>query len=460
MKIVLSNKVYVKVPEDLAETLKKLFTFEIPDPFNSSKPNYIPRYVGQAMSLNKETLTISRGHFESVKSAILSNIPNTEFNIIDRTISVPVKIPSPSFTLRQDQSNVVNQFEEGITRNINECLLNGNPGFGKTIAALAIAYRLQQKTLVVCTTTTIRDQWVAEVKKWFGFTPGIIGAGSIKNIESPIVIGNIQTVVKYKTELSKQFGLLVIDECHHCSATTFNDVIEYSHAKYRLGLSGTLIRKDGLHILFPGLFGTNVLIPPENNILSPTVVKLNTNLEFPGNHMMPWATRLNKLYDNPDYKFIVKALIRMALERGYVPLITSDRVSMLKELLEEFPDMRLFIGEPPHNDTATRELYIKEVLNGKATGILASTGIFSEGMSVNNLSLLIHLSSTNNESLLSQLAGRIMRIHPNKNSPIIIDLLLSGVTGINHWKSRKAFYESRGWKIKHAASYSDLDRFL
>jgi superfamily II DNA or RNA helicase len=91
---------------------------------------------------------------------------------------------------------------------------------------------------------------------------------------------------------------------------------------------------------------------------------------------------------------------------------------------------------------------------------MASTGIFSEGMSVNNLSLLIHLSSTNNESLLSQLAGRIMRIHPNKNSPIIIDLLLSGVTGITHWKSRKAFYESRGWKIKHAASYSDLDRFL
>ena len=122
MKIVLSNKVYVKVPEDLAETLKKLFTFEIPDPFNSSKPNYIPRYVGQAMSLNKETLTISRGHFESVKSAILSSIPNTEFNIIDRTISVPVKIPSPSFILRQDQSNVVNQFEEGITRNINDTI--------------------------------------------------------------------------------------------------------------------------------------------------------------------------------------------------------------------------------------------------------------------------------------------------------------------------------------------------
>lgn len=455
MKIVLSNKIYIKVPEDEAKELKKTFTFKIPDPYNESRPNYIPRYVSQAISFNKEVLQISRGHIAYLKE----KYPDAE--IVDRTISNNVYIPEPIFILRPDQQKILNDFMSTVeNEGIYSALCNGNPGFGKTITGLAIAHRLQEKTLVVCTTTAIRDQWVSEVKKWFNLDPGIIGSGSITNMDSPIVIGNIQTVVKFKAELSKLFGLLIIDECHHCSASTFNEVVEFSHAKYRLGLSGTLVRKDGLHCLFPGLFGSKVFIPEESNTVDPTIVRLHTGITIPGNYMVPWAQRINDLYNNEKYRYIIKYILRMAIENGYKPLITSDRVEMLKWLLEQEPNMRLFIGEAPYNNREVREKYIQEVLDGEADGILASTNIFSEGMSVNNLSFLMHLSSTNNESLIAQLIGRVRRIHKGKKQPIVLDFIFEGDTGSKHAKERMKFYKTKPWKIKDISNYESLLKIL
>lgn len=93
------------------------------------------------------------------------------------------------------------------------------------------------------------------------------------NIDSPIVVGNIQTVVKYANELSREFGLLILDEVHHCPASTFDKVLNHSFAAVKLGLSGTLLRKDGKHVLFKGWFGSNIIVPKEENVLIPTVLR-------------------------------------------------------------------------------------------------------------------------------------------------------------------------------------------
>ncbi|MFP9220037.1 DEAD/DEAH box helicase, partial [Enterococcus faecalis] len=91
------------------------------------------------------------------------------------------------------------------------------------------------KTLVICTNTSIREMWAAEVRKWFGFEPGIIGSGKY-NIDPPIVVSNIQTVNKHANNLSKVFGTVIVDEVHHCVATTFTNFLEISCARYKIGL--------------------------------------------------------------------------------------------------------------------------------------------------------------------------------------------------------------------------------
>lgn len=452
MKVILSNKVYVNVPENLQEEVRREFTFTVPDPFNENKPNYVPRYVSQVMFL-KNTACVSRGNLDK----IVAILGEDEVNVIDKTISVPVNIPKPTFTPRDDQATIVDDFVDNDRR---IALVNGKPGFGKTILALFLAYRLQEKTLVVCTTTNIRDQWIAEVKKWFGFTPGVIGGGKFSNPEAPIVIGNIQTVFKFKDKISKMFGMLIVDECHHCSASTFNDVIEHSHAKYRIGLSGTLKRKDGLHCLFPGLFSSKIYSPEESNTLPIKVVRLLTNITFPGNHMIPWAIRTNNLYNNPDYRELTRVLAQMSIDRGYKVLVTGDRVEYLKWLQESLENTRLFIGEAPYNTTETRTQYLQDIDNGTASGVVASTSIFSEGISANPLSMLIHTNSTNNASLIEQLGGRIRRMFPGKKLPIIIDIVLKGGTAENHSKEREAIYLELGWEVCTVNSFSGLQKQL
>ena len=78
---------------------------------------------------------------------------------------------------------------------------------------------------------------------------GVIGSDKF-DIDSAIVVGNVQTVTKHALTLSKEFGTIIMDEAHHCPATTFTNLIDSMYARYRIGLSGTMLRKDGKHILF------------------------------------------------------------------------------------------------------------------------------------------------------------------------------------------------------------------
>ena len=125
---------------------------------------------------------------------------------------MPAKIPKPSFTLRESQQEALDKFMAGSKGTHNLGVINAIPGFGKTITALAIAAEAQVKTLIVTTNVSIRDMWADEIKKFFGFQPSIIGGGSV-NTDTPIVVGNIQTVAKHSQAISRTFGMLVTDEC-------------------------------------------------------------------------------------------------------------------------------------------------------------------------------------------------------------------------------------------------------
>ena len=113
-----------------------------------------------------------------------------------------------------------------------------------------IAAKLGQKTLVVTHTSALRDQWAEEVEKLYGFMPGIIGGGKY-SINGPIVVGNVQSIVKNMDVVAKGFGTIIMDEAHHTPATTFTNIINECHGRYRIALSGTMTRKDGKHCLFP-----------------------------------------------------------------------------------------------------------------------------------------------------------------------------------------------------------------
>jgi len=109
MKIVVSNKIYLKPDEELRERLQKQLTYELIDP----QAKY-PRYVTHFGKVSDQVYWMPNTRLDLLKEY--------DLEIINKRISVPVSIPEPSFTLREDQ-DIICQDVDG------DCIINGKPGF-------------------------------------------------------------------------------------------------------------------------------------------------------------------------------------------------------------------------------------------------------------------------------------------------------------------------------------------
>lgn len=429
MKVVISNKAYFKPDDDLWEYCSKQTTYHI-----ETQTSKFPKLYKNSGVVAKDVKWIPVTRVE-----LLDN-KGIKYEIVDKRTLAPVEMPKPSFNLRpEDQLPIFDECDD-------TCIINGKPGFGKTILALALAYKFGQKTLVICTNTSIREMWQAEVRKWFGFEPGVIGSGKF-NIEPPIVISNIQTVNKHGLALAKVFGTVIVDEVHHCVATTFTNFLEDSCARYKIGLSGTLKRKDGLNVMFKDYFGYKVFSPPVNNTIAPVIHRYTVPVELSGNQNVPWALRANDVYNHPEYREAVINMADLYCRMGHRVLFVSDRTELIQSVLQalELRGLKTYeiIGA---TDLDTRLQIQKEVSEGGPCILGAAQSIFSEGISLNELSCLVMGSLINNESLIEQLAGRVQRIVEGKLDPVVIDFVMKGGTGLRQAAGRMAVYRNNGWK--------------
>ena len=448
-KIVISDQIYMKLTDDEYQQQVDLLTFLLPKQNPNQQFQPIQLQI-KCISKTSKVYSFPSGHLESVIGICKRITGHINPIFIDKTAQVQAKVPEPTFTLRETQQMALTSFcEYPLTGGIAGIgIVNAIPGFGKTITQLAAQHKLQLKTLIVTTNVGIRDMWVSEVKKWFGFTPDIIGGGQMST-RTPIVVGNIQTVAKYQIELGREFGLLVLDEVHHCPATTFDKVLNHSFAKYKMGLSGTLLRKDGKHVLFKGWFGENIIIPKEENVLIPTIHRCYSNQKFnPTSQPGGWANQVTQLYQDPTYILEITQLQAQQHFQGHVPLVTSDRVEFSKIIHERLEDATGKKWALIIQEEKDRENLLNKVKTGEYQGVIATTSIFSEGISLNALSCAILTSTSDNESLIRQIIGRVQRIEEGKKPPIVVDLSLRGSTGFRHQEARQKVYRDRKFPLK------------
>ena len=427
MKAVLSNRIYINCQKgsELDKSLCKELTYEI-----CRQPvSEYPLIIRNTTRVNDEIITIPSGRLDLIPE---------DYELIDRRVDNPVVIPKPTFIPRGNQQECIDY----ITAN---GLVNAKPGWGKTIAGLGLAYKFQQKTLIITTTTIIRDMWIKEVEKFFGIKCGVIGGGKF-DIDAPIVVGNIQTVRNKAQELSNEFGLVLSDEVHRCPAKTFTDTLNASKARHKIGLSGTLIRKDGLHCVLPDYFGKDLFIGKDENRMKPTIHLWTSKVELSSNEFIPWATIMSKLYSNPKYINQVLKLADLYVFTGHKVLALATMTDFLNEMHLRTKDYSLLVT----GEIKNREPIFEQIndLNSEARCLWGTQSIFSEGISLNALSCVILAAPLNNDPLLEQIIARTMRQLEGKMSPVAVDIGLSGSTGKRQQNARKRFYINQGWKIK------------
>jgi superfamily II DNA or RNA helicase len=425
MKAVISNKIYLEVTQEYKEFLSKELTYKVPAP-NPQDPPIIIKNMARVRS---DLVTIPVGRVDLIPEG---------YEIVDRRIVKPVELPEFKFELRESQKKVYDELEDNS-------IINAWTSWGKTFTGLAIAGKLGQKTLVVVHTTALRTQWVEEVRKVYGFEPGIIGSGQF-NIEPPIVIGNIQSLYRRVPNIAKEFGTIMLDEMHHVSSPTFSRILDTNYARYKIGLSGTIERKDGKHVVFRDYFGNKVFKPPKENYMVPSIDIVRTDIRFPDGTRTPWANKVTALGNNQQYRELVSILAASYAEAGHKVLVVSDRVHFLQSCAELVGEKAVCVtGEVPHEER--REL-IDEILYGKKKVLFGTQSIFSEGISVNSLSCLILGTPINNEPLLTQLIGRVIRLEEGKRDPKIVDIHLKGNTAERQASNRIGYYMKEGYHIR------------
>lgn len=426
MKAIISNRIYLDDPgTEKTKEIAKALTYKIKKDTGNPKFSSVETIKSYKV-LPRGILSIPQGRQDLIPEG---------YEIVDKRLLNPVPFPDPKFELRPSQQPVYDSVNDTV-------FINALVGWGKTFTALHLAHKFGQKTLVITHTVALRDQWADEVTALFGIAPGLIGSGVVDYEDHFITIANVQTLVKLAPELRKEFGTIILDEAHHCPATTFATIVECFEARYRIALSGTMIRKDGKHVLFRDYFGDNVVRPPQSDTLTPVVKLVRTGITLkPG---AAWVDRITELVNDVGYQKFVAATALSQMAAGHQVLIIADRVDFLKQVKEYIGEDCLLVTGTEGED---RNVAKEKLLSGEKRAIAGSRQIFSEGISINSLSCVVLATPISNDSLLEQIVGRIQRLHSDKLAPLVIDMQFSGYADKKQNNDRLAFYMRKGWSI-------------
>lgn len=426
-KAIISNRIYLDTTPGTANAIAKALTYKIKRPPRPGLTHF------SQFEIIKNYKMLPKGVM-SIPSGRIDLIPEN-YEIVDKRVLHELPFPTPLMPLRDSQQEVYDKVDD-------MCFINALVGWGKTFCALHIARKLGQKTLIVCHNTMLRDQWKDEVEKLYAMPVGVIGSGEF-DIDHSIVIGNIQTLTKIIPDICKEFGTVIVDECHHITATTFTQFLDGMYARYKIGLSGTMNRKDGKHVLFKDFFGPKLYQPPQENTLTPTIKVVKTGVALAAGE--PWVKKINLLLYDPDYQQFIADVAKLEISRGHRVLIIADRVEFLQNVGELIGESCVCItGGTTYEE---RNELKAAVENGTKSCIAGSRQIFSEGISVNILSCVILAAPIANDSLLEQIIGRIQRMHPDKLNPVVIDMHFSGPSDRKQNNDRLAFYQRKGWDV-------------
>ena len=326
-------------------------------------------------------------------------------------------------------------------------------GSGKTISAIAMAGRLQQRTLVLVKSKDLAQQWRDAIKQFTGLDAGLIGGG--KNTEGEqFTIGLIQSLCKRDlTQLN--YGLVIADECHNIPAHQAYSVINGINARYKFGLSATPQRRDNLEFMIHAALG-DVVSEIEPDELEGKVLPVHitsVKVAFNGDPET-WADFLTVLVnDEARNRMIITAAIKTATKMGTVILCAQvGHCELLGVMAQEQGVNALVL----HGQLSTKVRAERMARAHESPLIIGTLSLLSEGIDLPHLSALIFASPVSAEphrespaaTRLMQSIGRCRRPFAGKQRAYIMDICDQHAFGVSAHNKRMAIYQQQGFEVR------------
>ena len=466
IKVTVADQIYIdrsELPSVMIAQLVRLAAFQNPEFYRAQAmrlPTFGKPRIVSCAELHPGHVALPRGCFDGAIGFLADHGATADLDDLrENGTRLPETVRFRG-ELRQQQSRAFDALAEHDTG-----VLAATTAFGKTVVASALIACRARNTLVLVHRRELLSQWVERLGSFLQIDPeqiGTIGAGKRKPT-GVIDVALIQSLVRKGEvdDIVADYGHLVVDECHHLSAVSFELVARRSKARYVTGLSATVARKDGHHpIIFmqcgPVRYQVSAKSQAAESGIHHRARERHTRFRLPEALAIAERPSMPAIYaalaeDEARNDLIFDDVLK-SLEAKRSPIVLTERKDHLEYLQQRFSKFAQNIvvlrGGMSAKDRKAAHAALN-VADDKERLILAIGRYIGEGFDDARLDTLFLTMPIAWKGTLAQYVGRLHRRHNDKKDVLVVDYVDSSVPVLARMAAkRRTGYRALGYVME------------
>ena len=342
--------------------------------------------------------------------------------------------------------------------------------FGKTVVGAWLIAARGVDTLILVHRRQLMDQWRERLAAFLDLPASAIGAvgGGRMRPTGTVDVAVIQSLNRKGevADLVADYGQVIVDECHHVSAFSFERVMRQVRARYVVGLTATPVRRDGHHPIItmqcgPIRYRTDAKLLAITRSFDHRVVVRETEFAMPAVDLEPGIQSIySALATDPARNDLIVADVLAAVADGRSPLVLTERTEHRDLLAAALAKSVSAVFVMSGGMGAKRRRAIAEALATTAPGeprVIVATGrCVGEGFDDARLDTLFLAMPVAWRGTLQQYAGRLHREHAGKADVVIYDYVDASVPVLARMhQKRLTGYRAMGYAVARGTFDAD-----
>ena len=471
--LIRSNMLYIPLSGFSARAinhLKRIASFKNPE-FYARRGMRLSTYnipcIISCADMEKDYITLPRGCEDAVVALLESN--QITYRIEDKTNhgeNVTVRFKGE---FREEQKAAI----ASLTAHDNG-VLSATTAFGKTVTAIGLLVERKVNTLILVHTKALLDQWKSRLEEFLeidfteedtpkkrgrkkAFSPFGTLDSKGNSLHGKIDIALMQSCLEDNGVKSfvRNYGMLIVDECHHVSAVNFERILKYANASYVYGLTATAIRKDGHQpIIFmqcgPIRYSADAKVQMTSQTFTRLLVPRFTAYRELTDDKSTYARMIQKMVKDENRNNLIIDDVRKTLTEGRSPIVLTNLTTHVETLANALAPYCKYVVTLIGSESAREKHQKMELLQGisptKPLVIVATGKYVGEGFDYPRLDTLFLALPVSWKGIIAQYAGRE---YPGKKEVRIYDYIDIRIPMCDvMYKRRLRGYASVGYQIK------------
>ena len=488
VRIVLADKVYVDkigIKPRLQNKIRRLAAYNNPEYFKNQAMGIstfgIPRIVYSGED-TEQYIAIPRGCLNKLCENL--DAASIKYSVDDKRNAgkrINVTFKGELYPEQQNAVQSLSRHDTGV--------FAAATGFGKTVVGSYLISERKVNTLILVHTSEIMQNWITDIERFLDIDEeypqyttktgrvktrkSLIGrlTGSHNSMTGIIDVAMVSSLGSKDTikPFVKEYGMVIMDECHHGAAESIEAVLSEVNAKYVYGLTATVKREDGKDKTVLMQFG-----PVRFRFTAKDKIRLQGMEHVLEPRFTPIVSAKEKLTSNEAYEIVVNSDLRNSMiasdieacvKQGHTPLVLSKRKAQLDVLFEKVKDkadhvLVLTGGKTQSERKALRE-QLSSVPENESLILLATGQYIGEGFNCSRLDTLFLAMPIAWDGNVEQYTGRLNRSYDGKSKVTVIDYVDHHIEMFaNMYNKRLRTYKRIGYELSQDSKIKPDEKFF